>query len=173
MRNESYKYSSRFFSGTFLYTSYLCAQFKMLSEELCVFHQQNMVSEPPGLVVNRNNGSDPVSSLPCHVSVRLYSYHCWAILVLTSCWIYWSTHFLAQHFYRICGYFSTPGKWSVSALNIYNCISLLWVQHFLFLQYMNSGSYLWFYLPVCWSKPCSVINSLSIHGTYSLVFNRK
>lgn len=36
------------FSGTYFYTGCLWAQFKMLSEELCVFHQQNVASEPLG-----------------------------------------------------------------------------------------------------------------------------
>lgn len=33
------------FSGTYFYTGDLWAQFKMLSEELHMFHQQNIASE--------------------------------------------------------------------------------------------------------------------------------
>lgn len=39
---------ANFFSGTYLYASYLCAQFKMLREELCIFHLKKTVSESPG-----------------------------------------------------------------------------------------------------------------------------
>lgn len=47
--NESYKYSSSFFfSVIYLYTSYLCVEFKMLREKLCMVYRQNIVSEPPG-----------------------------------------------------------------------------------------------------------------------------
>lgn len=33
------------FSGTYFHTGYLRTQFKMLSEELCIFYQQNIASE--------------------------------------------------------------------------------------------------------------------------------
>lgn len=74
-----------FFSGTYQYTSYLCAHCKIIpNEELCMLHQQNSCSEPPGWMLNRNNGSDP-GPLPFCVSVKPHSCHCWAVLVLTLC----------------------------------------------------------------------------------------
>lgn len=148
MRYESCKYASRPFSGTYLYTSYLCAHCTvMLNEELCVLHQQNFLNKPHWWILKRDGGSKPVTSLPYRAAFMSL----WGFLgvdIVLNPLVY------PFPFDRSCGYFSVPWKWSVSMLNIYSFVSILCIQHFLFLEYINSGSYLWFYLPICWSQPC-------------------